>query len=1239
MQLTKDASLTGVSALIAAATTDLKSFGDTPSDSELAISIARRLLIRSQELLTSEERRQQAELDRMLQHPEDKATLVQWTDQAFRTSTPARTADQLAHILDLQGVPRFFSPLDQALLRGFQSFGGYLPGVAVPMIKSKMRRETANVILPAEEDVLSEHLQSRQSAGIRMNVNFLGESLLGEQEAMHRLDTYSHALRNPQIECISVKISTLYSQISSLSRRHCIRVLSDRMEQLYRTATAQKFVRHDGTTTSKFVYLDMEEYRDMRLTADVLMATLDRPDMQRVRAGIALQAYLPDSDGVVQELIEWITRRVDCGGEPLTIRVVKGANLEMERVDASLGGWPQAPYDEKSDTDANYKRVMQRLLAAELNGVMNVGIASHNLFDIALGMLWADRNGALGRVQFEMLEGMANHQRRAVFEFAQQMLLYAPACRREDFLHAIGYLIRRLDENTGPANFLRHTFRLSPDSADWHELAAGFRASFEKLNTVPSRPRRTQDRNQTPVQPLVATHWSQYVNEPDTDWTLIQNVQWAEQIIASWRTRCGDQATRVPLVVAGQQIEPTDQNTQLSYDPSRPDTVVCRFAAATQQDVEAAIACAASDPTAWRQTSFEHRWQLLRGAAQQLRLRRGDLIGAAMADAGKTAKESDPEVSEAIDFTEFYPLTVKRFVDSDSSDSQGLTVSPRGAVVVVSPWNFPIAIPCGGIAAALAAGNTVILKPSSDTVLPAWVMCECFWNAGVPREALQFLPCQAVQEASQLVSDDRIDVVILTGGTATARAILKHKPDIELLAETGGKNATIITALSDRELAIKNVIQSAFGHAGQKCSATSLLLLEQEVFDDPKFRQMLADAASSLKVGSAWDLATRVGPLIRPPRGDLARGLRELEDDESWLVLPEQVDDNPHLIRPGIKWNVKPGSFSHRTEFFGPILSVIPFRKLEEAIAIANATGYGLTSGIESLDDREQQLWREAIQAGNLYINRGTTGAIVLRQPFGGVGLSAFGPGLKAGGPNYVVPLLKFTEQPSTTAVVQSVDTPSDSLVSQLLQDVRELVASNEFPTLALSRLQAAAQSIMHAAEKEFRREHDSVRLLGQDNLRRYLPVSHLRVRITGDEPLDDLLIAALSAQQVGCRAVFSFDEGKSRATMKLFQRLTAHWAGRIEVIVETDEELTEVIGGSGVDRLRYLCDAPLVAAQMRAICNERFVPLISKAVIGNGCVEPLWYLQEQSISFDYHRYGNLGRRAAESRRPLVEPA
>jgi len=1134
----------------------------------------------------------------------------------------------LTHILDLQGVPRFFSPLDQALLRGFQSFGGYLPGVAVPMVKSKMRRETANVILPAEDELLSEHLRKRQREGIRMNVNFLGESLLGEAEARKRLELYSHSLRNPHIECISVKISTLYSQISSIGSRHSVRVLCDRMEALYRTASHQPFLRHDGSETTKFVYLDMEEYRDMRLTADVLMQTLQRDGLGQVRAGIALQAYLPDSYAFLEELIAWAKQRAIAGFTPLTIRVVKGANLEMERVDAAINGWPQAPFTSKRDTDANYKRMLQRLFEPDVGSAVRIGIASHNLFDIALAMLWAVRSDSLSRVQFEMLEGMANHQRRAVFETAGEMLLYAPACKREDFLHAIGYLIRRLDENTGPSNFLRHTFRLSPDSDEWTELADGFRDSYQTMQTVSSGSRRFQNRSVAPIQPPIASNWSRYINEPDTDWTLPHNVTWAVEILRRWKVRCDDLASIVPLMLAGRVVQIDERKVGSSMDPSRPGVTVCQYAMANESDVDEAADCAKQDPSGWRQRSLKERHRVLRQTAQLLRERRGDLIGAAVAEGGKTVKEADPEVSEAIDFVEFYPLCVKRFCDPEDEASLGVTASGRGAIVVVSPWNFPIAIPCGGVAAALAAGNTVILKPSSDTVLVAFVMCECFWDAGVPREALQFVPCESVAVASQLVCHPAIDSVILTGGTATAKSILSSKPSIDLIAETGGKNATIVTALSDREQAIKNVMQSAFGHGGQKCSATSLLLLEQEVFEDVNFREMLVDAASSLRVGSAWDLSFRIGPLIRPPRGDLARGLKELENDESWLVLPEQVDDNPCLYRPGIKWNVLPGSYSHHTEFFGPVLSVIPFRKLDDAIAIVNATGYGLTSGLESLDDREQTRWQESIRAGNLYINRPTTGAIVLRQPFGGMGLSSYGPGIKAGGPNYVIPLMRFTERnfDASFRTVETHGTRSQPMV-EMLAECESTVRDGCLQPADLRRIQAAVSAMERAVASEFGGWSDSVKLLGQDNLRRYLPISHLRIRITPQDMPANVIIAAAAALLVNCRAVFSYPENGCAEAIDLLYRISSTWAGRIETIDETDAELAEVIVGGGVDRLRLLRDDYQVSSLIRDACIQRFVPIVSKQVIASGFIEPLWFLQEQSLSFDYHRYGNLGRR------------
>ncbi len=1222
------------------------------SDVEGAIEIARQLLERARQLQTPQEKRQQAELDRMIGHPEDKATLVEMTDQAFRTDVAQRVADQLTHILDLQGVPRFFSGLDRTMLRGFQSFGGFMPGVAVPLVKEKMRRETANVILPAEPDLLTPHLQARHQEGVRMNVNFLGEALIGEREARRRLNTYLAALQQPDVECISVKISTIYSQLTPIGRRHTISVLADRLELLYRAAAREPFVNTDGSRTSKFVYLDMEEYRDMYLTRDALIAALNRPGLEGARAGIALQAYIPDSFRVLQDVAQWSEERVAIARQkgveccPLTVRVVKGANMEMERVEASVGGWPQAPYQSKVDTDANFKRMLRESLKDEYKDSLHLGVASHNLFDVALAMLWAGKCGALGtsRVQFEMLEGMANHQRRAIFECVNELLLYAPACRQQDFIHAIGYLIRRLDENTGTENFLRHTFRLDPQGQEFATLAAGFRRSAELLDTVADAPRRTQNRNLPPVQPPPAERWEAFVNEPDTDWSLPHNAEWAEEIIKTWIDRCGESASFVPLFVAGEEV--TDERpVRVSTDPSRPGVAVCRYVEASEVDVDAAVACAQADPAGWRQKTFAERHEVLRRAAQLMRERRGDIIGASIADGGKTIQEADPEVSEAIDFTEFYPLSAAQLAAEPHLQAKG-----RGVVAVVSPWNFPIAIPCGGVAAGLAAGNTVILKPASDTVLPAAAICQCFWDAGVPREALQLLPCRGSTAGQRLVTHEHVDVVILTGGTETAVRMLSARPDLDLVAETGGKNATIVTALSDRELAIKHILHGAFSHSGQKCSATSLLLLEEEVYEDPEFRESLADAVQSLRVGSAWDLSTKIGPLIRAPEGPLLRELKELEHGEQWLVMSEQVDDNPCLYRPSVKWDVSPDSFTHLTELFGPVLGVMKFRRLEEAIELVNRTGYGLTSGLHSLDDREQMIWKNRIRAGNLYINRPTTGAIVLRQPFGGVAKSAWGSGIKAGGPNYVIPLMEFSEDLPADSNSDSLqplnagDKPSEAsaLLSGLITALEssasvEKIAAQRGTAVdkVLSRLRFAARDFVKHADQDFQVEHDTVRLVGQDNFRRFRPVEQLRMRVQQHDHADDIVIALMAAVAVDSRPVVSYAAGIQTELIRLLEQLTSTWAGRIEFVEEDESALAAEILGGYVDRVR-LPGGGQVGEEVLAACRQAFIPILRARAVALGRVEPLWYVTEQSVSVDYHRYGNLGRRAGEIRRPVL---
>ncbi|HEX6963337.1 MAG TPA: aldehyde dehydrogenase family protein, partial [Lacipirellula sp.] len=703
------------------------------------------------------------------------------------------------------------------------------------------------------------------------------------------------------------------------------------------------------------------------------------------------------------------------------------------------------------------------------------------------------------------------------------------------------------------------------------------------------------------------------------------------------------------------------------------DLQVAHYRQATSDLVNRAVACAVDDPDGWRRRSPRERTEILHRVADELARRRGDLMGAMIAEGGKVLTESDPEVSEAIDFCRFYAQSAEAILDSPllALRAQGL-----GVVVVVSPWNFPLAIPCGGVAAALAAGNAVILKPASHTVMIAHLMCECFWAAGVPRTALQFAPCSGATVGQELVSHDAVSAVVLTGGTATALEMLRHKPTMNLLAETGGKNATIVTALSDRDLAIKNVLHSAFSHAGQKCSATSLLVLEEEVYHDAKFRNTLIDAVESLHVGSAWELPTRVNPLIRPPSGDLERALKELEPGESWAVMPRfHVDENPHLVSPAVKWGVQPDSITHCTEFFGPVLGVMAAKNLDHAIDLVNATGYGLTSGLETLDDREKELWQARLRAGNLYINRSTTGAVVLRQPFGGMGKSAFGPGIKAGGPNYVVPLMKFeaaapgsargplSTGSSSAPVVNDprpeagaaggddlvVPPPTLSAPHQSLAERRQnlhalrdaLAALGEASPLtadSVDQLNAAMESYLHWAVEEFAASHDAFRLVGEDNYRRYLPIEDLRIRLHQDDSAFDVFARAAAAAAAGCRSVVSIPprlEGAARDAAALLDRLTDPWAASIEFLEESDEQLAEAMKRGATRRIRY-AHHTRVPESIRRASAESYVYIADGPVLPQGRIELLWYLQEQSLSHVYHRYGNLGRRSEEERSPVL---
>jgi len=1196
---------------------------DTDQLVEAAIRLATEWQNRANELQTSREKARNKKLARLFTNPRDKVILTALIDQCFRSTNNRRVADQIHYLLSTFGIPSFFSVFEKLLMLLFIHGGRFLPWISVPRIINKMIRDSGHLIIAGERQALAAFLQKRKSQGIKTNINHIGEEVLGEEDAASRLKMYLDDLKNPDVEHISVKISTIFSQIQPLAFDQTVNILTERLAELYRTAAKTEFVRPGATASQKFVHLDMEAYRDLAITAAAFMRTLDREEFKNFTAGMALQAYLPDSYHILQEITAWARQRVNDGGNPVKIRIVKGANMEMELVESALFDWPLAPFDSKVETDANWKRMVDFGLQPENIKAVRLGIASHNLFDIAYAYLVARQNQVTDYFTFEMIEGMANHVRRTIQETGQELVVYAPVATRRQFMHAIAYLIRRLDENTGPENFLQHLNRLQTNKKSWQFLTNRFKSSIKHKRQPAGLPHRRQNRLTEKLADKMGTYFeAQFKNEPNTDWSLASNRQWAEEIRRKWRKQPDDPALEIPLVVDQQEIFDGRRMREV-IDPSRfnQKVIVARFALANARDIEKAVTTAKNDPAGWRRKTHKQRHRILSKVAMQIRKARADLIGSAAANTGKVFSESDVEVSEAVDFAEYYPHAAGAFFGLEHVHCRG-----KGVGVVIAPWNFPIAIPCGGIAAALAAGNTVIFKPASDAVLVAWEVCQCFWRAGVPQSVLQFVPCSGSTTAAGLTNHPGVDFIILTGGTATGLAILKQRPDIFLAAETGGKNATIVSAMSDRDQAVSDVIYSAFGNSGQKCSATSLLILEREVYRDPGFKRQLVDAARSFATGSAWDFSNKMGPLIQPPRDDLARALTELESGETWALKPENTGGNNRMWTPGIKWGVKPGSYTHMTEFFGPLLAVMPAKDLDHAIEMVNQTGYGLTSGLASLDRREQDYWSQRVKAGNLYINRGTTGAVTLRQPFGGMGKSALGAGIKAGSPKYVSQFITFEEKDLPVVGPLQESYP----ILKLAQQWQRKLDWGEFDGVEsdMQKSIRAIHSYLFHREQEFARQIDYFHLRGQDNILRYLPVGTVVVRLHTDDSLFETLARIAAVKIAGCKLWISIPKDISSSVPGFLQgKEGQRLIGDDPIFNEPDDRLLTSI--PKVDRIRYAAPDRVPPEVFKAAADTGFY--ISRTpVMIDGRLELLQYYQQQSICNNYHRYGNLGERALE---------
>ncbi len=1101
----------------------------------------------------------------LLRDPDGLDFALGFVDRVVRPEDPRVAAKNFERLS--RRVPRFLPWYLRVLIVLGGGFSLLAPRVVIPIARRALRYMVSHLVIDATPKALDKSLAELRSTGARLNVNLLGEAVLGDREAARRLQGTRELLARDDVDYVSVKVSAVAAQLNLWGFDETVERVVELLRPLYLDAATSR------SRPRKFINLDMEEYRDLGLTIAVFTRLLEEPELHGLEAGVALQAYLPDSVAALAHLTEWAQRRVAAGGAGIKVRIVKGANLPMERVDATIHGWPLATWATKQQTDTNYKRMLVAALTPEATSAVRIGVAGHNLFDLAFAWLLATRREIDHQLDIEMLLGMAPAQARAVRADTRRLLLYTPVVHPGEFDAAISYLVRRLEENASGENFISSLYDLD-DPAVFRREAERFAASLDDLDDVVPPANRTQNR----LSPPLPRAPQAFRNEPDTDPALVANRVWAEGVLERSRT------TRLGLdTIADARID----------DPGMLDRLVSETAEAGRR---------------WARVPTSTRAELLERVGEVLSVFRGRFIEIMAAETGKTLGEADAEVSEAVDFAFFSAERAREL-----GAVRDAAFAPVPLALVVPPWNFPVSIPAGGVIAALAAGSAVVLKPAPQARRCGAVLAEALWEAGVPREVLRLVDVDEDGLGQRLVTAPEVGRVLLTGSFETAALFRSWRPDLPLLAETSGKNAIVVTPSADLDLAVRDIVQSAFGNAGQKCSAASLAILVGTVADSERFRRQLADAVSSLAVGWPQDAGSVVGPLIEPPGRKLARALSALDEGESWLVAPRQLDETGRLWAPGVREGVAPGSEFHRTEYFGPVLGLMRAADLDEALDLQNGVPYGLTAGIQSLDADEVAAWIDRVQAGNLYVNRPITGAIVRRQPFGGWKRSSVGPGAKAGGPNTLLVMGDWRPVPAPPA--------GDLRLDGLAPRVRGLVEAFQraLDYEGFDAVRRGALSDAAAWDEEFGRSRDESQLGVERNILRYRPTP-VTVRLAERGSLAEL-VRVLAAAALA-RAQLAISSAVPLRTGRAFD--DPGWTA----VVEPDAAFAARVAREVPERIRLVGgDARALAKQLAA---RPEVTLYAAPVTAAGRIELLPFLREQAVSITAHRFGTPDRAMIE---------
>ncbi|MGE4133456.1 MAG: L-glutamate gamma-semialdehyde dehydrogenase [Bdellovibrionales bacterium] len=872
--------------------------------------------------------------------------------------------------------------------------GSLAPGLLAGAVKKNVT-QMAKMFITGEnpQDALPALKKARKNK-ITFTADLLGEATLSEKEAAEYLQRYLDLMdwlaqdaksweTVPQIDedengpipkvNVSVKVTALYSQIDEAAWEPSLAIVKERIAQVFRRAMQHGI----------FINLDMEQYAHKELLLQAFSEVIMEPEFRGYRHwGIVLQAYLRDTLADTDRMIALAKSR----GVPFTIRLVKGAYWDYETVLARQKGWPVPVFLNKRESDVCFEQCAKKLIDAYPH--IRVAVGSHNVRSISAAMAYAQTKGLDPRaIEIQMLFGMADPIKRSLVRDGYRVREYATI---GELIPGMAYLVRRLLENTSNESFLRSKF------ADNVSSEVLMKDPRENLANSAGSPVRQNGR---------------FYNEPPLDFAMPEARARMIQSLNEWRSRFGK---TYPIVIGGQ--EKKSSRLIERENPSHVSEKIGAVCAASLEDAEQAVQVAKKGHKTWSKKPAEERALLLDKLANRMQEEKYSLAALQVFEVGKSWREADGDVAEAIDFCRYYALEMRRLsaprkVGHAPGENSQYHYQARGVALVIAPWNFPLAILTGMVTASLVTGNTVIMKPAEQSSIIGAQLMRMMREVGFPADAVQFLPGYGEEIGAHLVKHKDIALIAFTGSKPVGLQILKDAMVVQpgqthikkVIAELGGKNAIIIDSDADLDEAVQGVIYSAFGFQGQKCSACSRVIVLESQWE--RFQERLVEAARSLHQGAVENPRSFVGPVVDEEAYNRIMQTIETAKASSKLLYQAPKLGDGYFVPPTIFTDVDPNSDLAQKEIFGPVLALIKAKDMTDALAIANSTEYALTGGLYSRSPATIERVKAEFEVGNLYINRGNTGALVERHPFGGFKMS--GVGSKAGGPDY---LLQFLE-------------------------------------------------------------------------------------------------------------------------------------------------------------------------------------------------------------------------------------